>query len=230
MKGGIKKILAGAAATRTETSDKETGKAGPRSKGAKRPPGLYDRLGDLYARMEKAYRESAERAGLSCVGCTDNCCTSFFRHHTYVEWTYLWRGLLALPEERRQRFIDKSGAYLDAAKAGMAAGAVPSAMCPLNEDGLCAVYPHRLMICRMHGTRNRFSRPDGQTRIFPGCVRFTALPHAADETMCPTLDRTPFYSDLAALELAYMRKAGRPLPRVNLTIAEMIVLGLPKFR
>jgi hypothetical protein len=102
------------------------------------------------------------------------------------------------------------------------------------------------MICRLHGTRNVLILPDGRRRIFSGCVRFSSLPCAsipsppsgggdcpapageARPYACPTLNRTPFYAELAALEMEFCRKAGRPLPRVELTLAEMIVLGPPQ--
>ena len=204
-------------------------KKGPARAGKKNKPGLYARLADLYARMQEAYANCASEAGLTCKGCETNCCTSYFQHHTHVEWAYLWRGLSELPEKRRNLFRQRAEQYVEQARQSIAANALPTAMCPLNEDGLCALYAYRLMICRMHGTRNAFTLPNGTRQVFPGCARFTALPCARDEN-CPTLDRTPFYSELASLELELQKKAGRPLPRVHLTLAEMIVLGPPALR
>ena len=194
--------------------------------------------------MEEAYNACAREAGLSCQGCPTNCCTSFFQHHTYVEWSYLWRGLLDLPEQRRRDIVRRAEDYMREARQALAVNALPNAMCPLNENNLCILYPYRLMICRMHGTRNVFTRPDGLRQIFPGCVRFAALPRSAglssgrtdnvradsSDASCPTLDRTPFYTELAALELEFHKRAAAPLPRVNLTLAEMIVSGPPKLR
>lgn len=202
----------------------------PKRAGAKKEPGLYQRLADLYRRMEESYNACAHQAGLTCENCPDNCCVSFFRHHTYVEWSYLWRGLLELPEKRRRHFIRRAEDYMREANQALTMNALPGAMCPLNEDGLCALYSYRLMICRLHGTRNVFTRPDGQRQIFPGCVRFAALSAAAGPDDIPTLDRTPLYAELAALELEFHKRAARSLPRVNLTLAEMIVLGPPKLR
>lgn len=191
--------------------------------------GLFGRMANLYERMQNAYQDSAARAGLSCEGCPTNCCTSYFRHHTYVEWAYLWRGLHDLAPARLDHFVRRAEAYLEQARQSMALNALPSAMCPLNENGLCALYLYRLMICRMHGTRNAFTRPDGEVQVFPGCARFSQLPCAASSD-CPTLDRTPFYRELAELEMEFHKRAGRPLPRVDITLAEMIVLGPPKIR
>ena len=58
-------------------------------------------LADLYAEMESAYEQVAVRLAFSCEGCPDNCCDSYFQHHTYLEWAYLWQGLSELPAERQ---------------------------------------------------------------------------------------------------------------------------------
>lgn len=195
-----------------------------------RPGGsVFVRLADLYARMEDAYRTVASQAGLSCAECEQNCCTGYFQHHTHIEWACLWRGLNQLPQTRQDTVRERARNYVRDTRAALAAGAPPATMCPLNDRGLCSLYQHRLMICRMHGTRNIIAMPDGAVRNFPGCYRFVALQKdAGDEA--PFLDRTPFYRELAALETEFRRRASRALPRVNMTIAEMIVLGPPKFR
>ena len=207
----------------------QKGAAKKRPAAARPGASVFSRLADLYARMETAYNDAARLAGLSCAGCAQNCCTSFFQHHTHIEWAYLWRGLNDLPAPRRETIIERANGYVSEANAALAAGVMPSAMCPLNEDGLCVLYPHRLMICRMHGTRNVFTMPGGGVQTFPGCYRFVELHKDADAS-APSLDRTPFYRELAALEMEFCRRASGPLPRVDMTLAEMIVLGPPKFR
>lgn len=212
--------------------EQETANRRDKTHNAGAKQGLFFRMADLYRRMQEAYAASAAEAGLSCGGCEENCCTSYFQHHTYVEWAYLWRGLNELPESLLHNIVKQAEAYLDAAKACLAANTVPRVMCPLNEKGLCILYPHRLMICRMHGTRNLFTLPDGRQQIFPGCYRFQALPgpRADADNERPALDRTPFYRELAGLEMEFLRRAKRPMPRVNLTLAEMILLGPPKLQ
>ncbi len=190
---------------------------------------VFARLADLYARMEAAYNDTARQAGLSCAGCAHNCCTSFFQHHTHIEWAYLWRGLNELPAAQRDAALERARAYVNEANAALASGVMPTAMCPLNKDGLCILYPHRLMICRMHGTRNVFTMPGGGVQAFSGCYRFVEL-HGDAKDDAPSLDRTPFYRELAALEMEFCRRASGPLPKVDMTLAEMIVLGPPKFR
>ena len=193
---------------------------------------LFSKLADLYNRMHIAYGESASEAGLSCTGCTTNCCTSYFQHHTYIEWLYVWKGMRTLPPEKRLHLTSMARKAIRDINATLALGALPTVMCPLNQDGRCVLYPYRLMICRMHGTRNSFTLPNGEQRIFPGCARFTTLypprtSHEEGQTI-PTLDRTPFYQELATLEIALLRTTKKPLPRVNLTLAAMIAEGPPR--
>lgn len=190
---------------------------------------LFTRLADLYERMHNAYAESASGAGLSCAGCDTNCCTSYFQHHTYIEWLYLWKGMRTLPPEKRLHFTSMARKAVRDINATLALGALPTVMCPLNQEGLCVLYPYRLMICRMHGTRNSFSLPNGEQRLFPGCARFTTLyPSSSEGRSIPTLDRTPFYQELAALEIELLRTAKKPMPRVHLTLAAMIAEGPPR--
>ncbi|MDL2266609.1 hypothetical protein LJC46_01290 [Desulfovibrio sp. OttesenSCG-928-G15] len=262
MNEGLKRALGSAAAAgqmnrvaqpgqpeRTGSVKRRSGKkASGKNQGGK-APGLFVRMADLYARMEKAYDASAKAAGLTCEGCPTNCCTSYFRHHTYIEWAYLWRGLSALPDKECKRLVARAEQYLQEAGQTLALGGVPTAMCPLNERGLCVLYPYRLMICRMHGTRNVFSLPDGTQQTFSGCARFTAMHGQASgfdgssasfrADACGSgspasgpvaLDRTPFYSELAALEREFRLRCARQLPRVDMTLAEMMVAGPPRFQ
>lgn len=188
---------------------------------------MFSSLKQLYADMESAYAEHARLSGLTCEGCVTNCCSSFFQHHTYIEWIYMLKGVNSLPAAKKQDVAERARKYTAQAKECLAANVVPDSMCPLNENGLCIIYPYRLMICRMHGTKNSLRLPNGKEQHFRGCERFVDLPDA--ETV-PFLDRTPFYQRLAALEMEILRRAGRPLPGVRLTIAEMILLGPPKIR
>nr|WP_243838274.1 hypothetical protein [Nitratidesulfovibrio liaohensis] len=184
--------------------------------------------------MERAYAQTAHAAGLTCAGCEDNCCRTHFQHHTHVEWAYLWKGMLALPEARRAEYLRRAHDVVAQCEAARAAGVVPRVMCPVNDDGLCGLYAHRLMICRMHGTRNILLRPDGQRQVFRGCHRFCGLTDGQPDEAVPTLDRTPFYRRLAELEMEHCAKgagkggAPRVAPRVSLTLAEMLVYGPPK--
>lgn len=192
--------------------------------------GVFSRLADLYSRMAFAYSKTAQQAGLTCEGCTDNCCYSFFQHHTYVEWAYLWRGMMLLPEDKRQDYLQRAKDVVAQYQACIAQGVQPRAMCPLNDNGLCGLYEHRLMICRMHGTRNTLTLPNGSVKAFQGCFRFRENIRDNAEEDIPTLDRTPLYKELVQLEMEFVGARYHSLPRVDMTLAEMLVAGPPRVK
>ncbi|PKN45763.1 MAG: hypothetical protein CVU58_08235, partial [Deltaproteobacteria bacterium HGW-Deltaproteobacteria-16] len=49
-------------------------------------PELAAKIANLYSRMEQAYDLVARQLDFTCDGCPDNCCDSYFLHHTHVEW------------------------------------------------------------------------------------------------------------------------------------------------
>lgn len=191
---------------------------------ASRTRAVLKKLTALYADMDAAYTAAAAAAGLSCAGCAENCCTSFFQHHTNVEWLYLRQGLEKLPPERRQAYEARARDYLAQAREALGRGETPQVMCPVNDDGLCGIYGHRLMICRLHGVPNVLLA-GMNIREFPGCGPCQRLTAAGKEAKA--MDRTPLLRRLAALEMElWGSKPGRP-PKVDLTLAEMIVAGGP---
>ncbi|KAB1442804.1 hypothetical protein [Pseudodesulfovibrio senegalensis] len=202
----------------------------------KTPKAAFRKLAAIYTRMADGYADAAQAIGLSCEGCTDNCCYSFFQHHTYIEWAYLWEGLKQLPDAQRTLFEDRSREYVEQARQDLQRGERPHIMCPLNlgdeGQGRCGLYEHRLMICRMHGVPNVMTRPDGRSVDFPGCWKCQELTGDMREQdrQPPVVDRTPLYSDLARLEMEFVGPKLRSLPKVDHTIAEMIVLGPPALR
>jgi len=184
---------------------------------------LLRRLAALYETMAKAYAASAPQ-GFSCEGCTRNCCVSYFQHHTYLEWRYLWDGLEALPEEKRALYVERARENVRLTREALARGETPSVMCPVNDEGRCGLYEHRLMICRLYGVPNLFLSRSG-IREFPGCpVCMEAIGAAPYERM----DRTPLYRELAALEMDFLGSRRGQAPKVDMTLAEMIVAGPPK--
>jgi hypothetical protein len=187
---------------------------------------LFEELSGLYTKMEDAYDQVAGRIGLSCQGCPDNCCNSYFQHHTHIEWAYLWDGIRSCSADRQQEFVNRAREYAEESRVVLAQGLRPAIMCPLNDDGLCGLYEHRLMICRMHGIPNTFVRPDGKKMRFPGCFRCQELCSQFKEV--PVLDRTGFYRELAILEMAFVGPNRKSLPKVKLTLAEMLVHGPPE--
>jgi hypothetical protein len=186
---------------------------------------LFEKLSQLYSQMEEAYNHAAANIGLSCSRCPDNCCTSYFHHHTYIEWAYVWEGMRSRSHEDQRAFIERAEAYVRQSQVLMAQGLKPNIMCPLNDQGLCQLYEYRLMICRLHGVPNRFVRPDGKEMNFPGCFRCQELCSHLEEV--PVVDRTDLYRDLASLEMAFVGLRVKTWPRVNLTLADMLVQGPP---
>jgi hypothetical protein len=188
-------------------------------------PEFSNQVADLYHDMEAAYDQTANALDFSCSGCPDNCCDSFFQHHTYTEWAYLWEGLKTLEDSQLQNITAKAAKYLHESEAAFARGQRPIIMCPLNTDGLCSLYSYRLMICRLHGVPATFTRPDGQKVDFPGCFR--CQEHISPDNSVEPLDRTQFFKRLAALEIGLLSSRRIPAARVKLTIAQMIVKGPP---
>jgi len=179
----------------------------------------------LYRDMEDAYDGVAKDLNFTCTGCPDNCCDSFFLHHTYTEWAYLWLGLKTLDSSQLQTMHARAAGYILESETALARGERPIIMCPLNEDGRCSLYPYRMMLCRLHGVPATFTRPDGKKVDFPGCFRCQELTPAEGPT--PALDRTRFLQRLVGLEIELLGNRKMTASRVKLTIAQMIVKGPP---
>jgi hypothetical protein len=67
--------------------------------------------------------------------------------------------------------------------------------------------------------------PSGQTKQFPGCQKCQEL--TADLSRIPVLDRTPLYIELVQLEREFLGTKRRRLPKVDMTLSEMLVQGKP---
>jgi len=187
---------------------------------------IFTELERIYAAMDAEYDRVASRIGLSCSVCLDNCCRSYFRHHTYVEWAYLWHGLQQMGSSRLEVFQERARNYMESLRSRLAENKPPRIMCPLNEDGWCAIYSHRMVICRLHGVPNQVRMPDGRVKNFPGCHICQDLTRTMDRIPC--LDRTPLYTELAALERRFLGGKANSLPKVDMTLAQMILEGPPR--
>ena len=193
------------------------------------PLELSRELADVYAAMQSGYDELAAEVGLTCQGCPDNCCDSYFLHHTYCEWAYLWQGLRELEEEQRATIVERAEKYVEESRAQLARQERPQIMCPLNMNGLCSLYQHRMLVCRMHGIPATMTRPDGQSMRFPGCFRCQEVvkERYGSPDDAPAMDRTPLFQKMVAVESQLLGDKRHLMPRVKLTIAEMIVQGPP---
>ena len=183
---------------------------------------------EIYKKLQSQYDRAAKILSFSCYGCPDNCCDSYFLHHTYVEWAYLWIGFRQLEAERQDSLRQRSEGWLIESEKALSAGRRPQLMCPLNENGLCVLYTHRLLVCRTHGVPARMIKPDGQELRFPGCFRcqeIVAGYSPGDEP--PFVERTILLHNLADLENELLRGKRHLFPRVRITIAEMLVKGPP---
>ena len=194
------------------------------------PPELSCEMKEIYASMVTAYDQVAQTLSLTCDGCPDNCCDSYFLHYTYCEWAYLWEGIRRLDDAQLDRIMRRARDYVEQGRAAIFRGERPEIMCPLNEDGRCSLYTHRLMICRTHGVPATLTRPDGQLLRFPGCFRCQEIVSRAYpvETDAPAMDRTILYQRMAQLESRFLGDRRGQFPKVKLTIAEMIVNGPPR--
>ncbi|GAB4388708.1 MAG: hypothetical protein Kow0025_09620 [Thermodesulfovibrionales bacterium] len=179
---------------------------------------FLDRLAALYASMDEAYERVAGLYGFGCGGCGENCCSQRFHHHTLMEYFYLFEGMKLAGEGRARAIIEKAREVTASYRAEAETGAVLPLMCPANFDGLCGLYGHRPMICRLHGLPYEFRRPDGAASAGGGCHRFAALNPGAVEKV----DRTGHYTGLALLERQVRERLGFG-GRYKKTTARMLV-------
>lgn len=189
---------------------------------------LAEQLRLLYREMEISYDKVAGQLGLTCSGCSDNCCDSYFMHHTYIEWSYLWHGLSELSPEKQKEILGRAEEYERKCEESLSAGMRPQIMCPLNDNGRCILYKHRLMVCRTHGVTAAMTRPDGKRLQFPGCFRCQDIveKNYPDVQQVPVMDRTGLLRQLVILEQRYL--SGKHItPRVKTTIAGMLASGPP---
>ena len=188
-------------------------------------------LQDIYKKMEQDYDKVAQQLHFSCSGCPDNCCDSYFLHHTYAEWAYLWAGFSELAASKQEKLKQRSYEYIEQCKGAKKSGEQPQVMCPLNEEGLCQLYKFRLLVCRTHGVPATMTRPDGQTMRFPGCFRCQELVEKKydNSNQAPHVERTPLLRQLVLLESELLNNRRHLLPKVKMTIAEMLVKGPPRF-
>jgi hypothetical protein len=183
------------------------------------PDELEEEVVRLFAQMDAAYHRTAGKTGFVCAGCEDNCCRTRFYHHTLMELLYLQSGLAGRPPMQQRRIRDRARDAARQMELLEQDGRPVRVMCPLNEQGRCAIYAHRPMICRLHGIPNTLRRPDGRILTGPGCDDFYLQCGASGGE---PLDRTPLYTAMADLERRLRDRLGFK-SKIKLTVARMIL-------
>jgi Fe-S-cluster containining protein len=177
------------------------------------------RLSNLFALMDKKYKDATDYYVFNCSGCKDNCCATRFYHHTLLEYMYIQKGVEALDKEEQieiKKRADVSVRLMFEAETNNMPFRV---MCPLNVDGMCISYDYRPMICRLHGIPHElYTYLKGIVKS-PGCDTFIKTCKVKGYYR---FDRTPFYTELAELEKDIRVLSGIK-NKVKMTVAEMLI-------
>lgn len=181
--------------------------------------GYRERLQRLYAEMDAGYDAVARAYGFVCTGCRENCCETLFYHHTYAEYLYMLEGLFSLGAQMQAAVRER--AETACRKQARATDGTTRIMCPANHDGLCLVYAHRPMICRLHGIPHELKTPGRAPVRGPGCAVFA---RQCEHMAYQQFDRTPFYREMAMLEAEFRKSAGLE-GKIRMTVAQMMVHG-----
>lgn len=180
---------------------------------------FFNSLKIIYDAIDQNYNEVGNQYGFICKGCEDNCCATRFYHHTLLEVLYILKGFKSLEKEKqikiKHRTLEVSRKIIEAGEKEMDL----RPMCPLNFDGLCILYIHRPMICRLHGIPSELHIPGKQITYSPGCYSFSKQ---CKEKGYIAFDRTPFYIEMAQLEKKLQQAVGMT-QKIKMTVAQMLV-------
>ncbi len=177
-----------------------------------------EELYEIYRQIDERYQEVASIYGFSCEGCEDNCCQTVFYHYTLIEYFALLEGFDRLPQKQQEESLRRAKAYIDQLNRYRQKETEIRLMCPLNQDGLCTVYQHRPLICRVHGLPGILRHPRKGRQVFEGCNRFQSLHQRREDLL---IDRTPYFTRIATLE-SRLRTEMDYMLRFRKTVAEMI--------
>jgi len=179
---------------------------------------FIERLKRIFESMDQKYQEAAEYYGFNCKGCEDSCCLTRFYHHTLLEYLYIYEGFKTLDQKQQNKVKRDAAEVCRQTDLADNNGHSVRLMCPLNWDGLCLIYAYRPMICRLFGIPHELQQPGMEVKNHPGCEAFS------EQCMGKryfTFDRTPFFIEMANLELALKRTVGIR-QKIKLTVAQMI--------
>ncbi|OQY52953.1 MAG: hypothetical protein B6230_01585 [Desulfobacteraceae bacterium 4572_89] len=177
---------------------------------------IFYKISTLYQAMDKTWDNIASQYDFQCNGCENNCCRSLFFHHTLVEKAYLLHGFDQLSRNIKEESISRARDYCSKTFQKTNATTSLKLMCPLNRDGRCILYKYRPMICRLHGLPHELHKPGNTVLQGKGCDAgfFDSKKYIA-------FDRTPFYREMAGIEMAYRKKTHKN-GRIKETVAQML--------
>jgi Fe-S-cluster containining protein len=178
----------------------------------------FKKLKLLYNKMDRGYTQAANHYGFLCSGCKDNCCRSFFFHHTFVEKNYLLNQAGKLNQKTKQELKEKAEYYLKKIS-HETDGIKEKPLCPLNIDDKCILYEQRPMICRLHGIPHHLNIPGRAFQENPGCDAGLSFFNTKDYF---SFDRVPYYKEMAEIEKEYKQVLGKN-KKIKQTIAHMLL-------
>ena len=165
-----------------------------------RAPSPRERLGELFGRVDAFFARARARHGdgIACRAGCDDCCRRRFSV-TAIEAAAIREALAALGIEARE------------ALAARARGGDPG-ICPaLEDDGRCAIYANRPLICRTHGLPIRFAPPKGRgLPVIDACPKNFIGEDLAAIDAGSVLDQETLSTVLGALDAAFADGEGRP--------------------
>ncbi|MBI9074544.1 MAG: hypothetical protein JEZ02_03960 [Desulfatibacillum sp.] len=180
---------------------------------------FISRIEDLYGRMDQVYTDISQAHGFHCQGCEDNCCKTWFFHHTFLEYLCIMEGCYLLEAKDYEDALQRARDVIIHVNTYHKTSEAFRTMCPLNDQGKCMIYQHRPTICRLHGIHYQFSMPNGAIHQGIGCQAFEDIAKA--NNVESVLDRTPFYQEMAGLEKELRQRSGFNQP-IKMTVAEML--------
>ena len=178
----------------------------------------FQRLAEIFRSIDNLYEMAQKHYSFGCEGCADNCCETKFHHHTLIEELYLAEGLKRLAEDTKKAALARAAGVV---KIHNESSDDVRVMCPLNENGLCIIYEHRPMICRIHGVPYQLFKQNMAIEFGMGCYRFLNEKLGGDVPYF-MFNRTMFYMEMAKLEKEVREGLGHT-GDYKKTTAEMVV-------
>lgn len=174
---------------------------------------------ELFRDIDQVYSITTERLGFSCKGCDGaKCCSVDLIVHTASEQNLLEGGVRTLAPDLRDNVVARAAQMVKAKHKDPNGASYRDSVCALNFNGMCALYHHRPMICRLAGLPHKILKPDGSEITGPGCHVFHS--RFQDPPIDGIIDRSQFYRRMAELETDIIKISKcRTKPR---TIAEII--------